>query len=313
MTDRPLVSILMPAYNAEKFISEAIGSIVNQDYSNWELLILDDASKDSTLLIIRTFQDERIRIFQHQENLGYLHSSNEIVEKVEGDFITFLDADDTCQPNRISSCLSAFESDSELDFLTTDHIRTDESGKTISENRMKIDYDRYASEPTYYPTICCATIFLRKELQKKVGGYDPFFKEIGGEDYHWLFRLSRTGKGKHLSELLYRYRQHSGQIHHINQNPLKYFAQDIDQEIRKELLLGIDLLNDSESLRQKWLGYIQKQPSELRFRKASEALNQRKIAMFFSFMWKGLFSLPLKLKNVKRAANLTYSYFARIA
>lgn len=313
MTRNPVVSILMPAYNAEKFISEAIESVRNQDYSNWELLILDDASTDSTLSIIRTFEDTRIQVFRHERNLGYLLSCNELFEKAKGDFITFLDADDTCPLDRISTCLSEFEIDPELDFLTTDHIRVDEFDKLMSEYKTDVDYTRYASDPTYYPTICCATIFLKTELVRKVGGYHPFFKDIGGEDYHWLFRLSSAGKGKHLPELLYGYRQHSGQTHIQNQNPLKYFANDIDQEIRSEFILGNDLLQDAISLEEKWLSRIREEPSELYFRKANEALNQKKISPFFSFVVKGLFSFPLTLKNVKRTAYLTYSFLARIA
>jgi glycosyltransferase involved in cell wall biosynthesis len=313
MTSEALVSILMPAHNAEKFIAAAIESVLHQDHSNWELLILDDASADSTSTIIQSFEDDRIKLYRHKKNLGYLLSCNELFEKAEGDFITFLDADDTCKPNRISSCLSPFESDSELDFLTTDHTRTDESGKTISENRMEIDYDRYASEPTYYPTICCATIFLRKELQKKVGGYAPFFKEIGGEDYHWLFRLSRAGKGKHHQESLYNYRQHSCQTHIRNQNPLKYFVSDIDQDIRVELIKGNDLLLNPAIFEQKWQSKLEKLLPELNFRKASEALNQNKNRQFVSFWLKGLLANPTSIKNVKQGIYLAYSLLARIA
>lgn len=313
MKSEPLVSILMPAYNAEKFIAQAIESILNQDHPNWELLILDDATTDATLSIIQSFEDDRIKVYRHEKNLGYLLSCNELFEKAKGDFITFLDADDTCPSNRISICVSEFETNPELDFLTTDHIRMDELRQHLSEHRTEIDFQRYASDPNYYPTICCATIFLKTELVRKVGGYHPFFKDIGGEDYHWLFRLSGAGKGKHLSEMLYHYRQHSGQIHLQNQNPLKYFAADIDQEIRNELILGNDPLLDLEPLIQKWLSRIHKDRSELHYRKASEALNQRKTGAFFSFVAKGLFSFPLKLKNVNRAAYLTYSFFARIA
>lgn len=313
MTNTPLVSILMPAYNAEKFISEAIESIVNQDYLNWELLILDDASTDSTPQMIQTFQDRRIRIFSHQENMGYLLSCNELFEKAEGDFITFLDADDTCEPNRISICLSAFEADSELDFITTNHIRTDEAGETVSEHRIEIDYGRYASDPTYYAIICCAAIFLRKEMLEKVGGYHPFFRELGGEDYHWLFRLCRVGKGKHLQASLYNYRQHCEQTHIQNKNPLTFFAQDIDQEIREELIRGNDFLLNPASLKQKWTGKIEKEQSELNFRKASEALNQNKNSQFISFWLKGFFANPLSGKNLKRSLYLAYSFLARIA
>jgi len=310
---KPLVSILMPAYNAEKFISEAIESILNQDHSNWELLILDDGSTDSTLQIVSTFKDDRIKVFKHEKNLGYLLSCNELFNTAEGKFITFMDADDTCSPNRISACLNEFETDLSLDFLTTDHYRTTAFDKRASEHRIEIDYKRYASDPSYYPTICCATIFLKKELLQKVGGYHPFFEEIGGEDYHWLFRLSRAGEGKHLSESLYNYRQHSGQNHIQNQNPLKYFAQDIDKELRCELTKGNDVLLNSESFKRKWIDTIEKEPSELYFRKASEALNQRTFRSFFSLLLKGSFSFPLKMKNAKRTAYLAYSFVARFA
>lgn len=313
MTDRPLVSILMPAYNADKFIAEAIGSILDQDYPNWELLVLDDASSDNTREIINTLQDDRIKVFDHEENLGYLLSCNYLFEQAQGDFITFLDADDVSPANRISNCLGVFQSDLELDFVTTDHVRTDESGNALLERQASVDYDRYATDPNYYPTICCATIFLKTELLHKVGGYHPFFKEIGGEDYHWLFQLSRKGKGKHVSESTYFYRTHPQQIHLQNKNPLKYFAQDIDQEIREELLAGNDLLSESKLLREKWRSKIKKEPSELNFRKASEAINQKKTGSFLLFLMTGVFATPLRLKNVERGAYLVYSFLARIA
>lgn len=313
MTTGPLVSILMPAYNAGKFITNSIESVLNQDHQNWELLILDDASTDSTNEIIESFCDERIKISAHRENQGYLITCNELFEKVQGDFITFLDADDTCSKNRISTCLAAFESDPQLDFLTTDHSKIDESGRQLSEQQVSVDYDRYATDPNYYPTICCATIFLRKKLLQQVGGYHPFFKEIGGEDYHWLFQLSRKGKGKHVSEPMYFYRKHANQLHLKNRNPLKYFAKEIDQEIRKELLVGNALLSEPESLREKWQSKIESQPSELSFRKAAEAINEGNLKSFLSFLTAGIFASPLKLKNVKRGAYLAYSFLARIA
>jgi glycosyltransferase involved in cell wall biosynthesis len=84
MSELPLVSILMPAFNAEKFIAEAIQSIVQQDHPNWELLILNDASTDGTAEKIASFHDPRINVFEHQENLGYLLSCNELFENAKG-------------------------------------------------------------------------------------------------------------------------------------------------------------------------------------------------------------------------------------
>ncbi|MBP9152852.1 MAG: glycosyltransferase family 2 protein, partial [Flavobacteriales bacterium] len=211
MTSAPLVSVLMPAYNAEKFIAVAIKSILNQDYSNWELLILNDASTDRTNEIIGGFNDPRIKVFRHSENQGYFLSCNELFEKAGGEFVTFLDADDSCQKNRMSLCLQEFDANPELSFLTTDHHRISESGSIISINSVEVDYERYATDANYSPTICCATIFLRRSLLLKVGVYRDFFKNIGGEDYFWLWELSKNGLGKNLNFKLYDYRQHQHQ------------------------------------------------------------------------------------------------------
>ena len=168
MRNEPLITVLMPVYNAEKFIAEAVNSVLNQDYSNWELLILNDASTDSTQSIIESFTDERIHVSNHSGNQGYLISCNELFDKTKGDFITFLDADDTCALNRLSCCLKQFDLNQKLDFLTTNYSRITEGGNLISENIAEMDYQRYATDLTYNPTICCATIFLKKELLNKV-------------------------------------------------------------------------------------------------------------------------------------------------
>ncbi len=304
MTKNPLVSILMPAYNAEKFISESIESIVNQDCPNWELLVLDDASTDSTLQIIQAFQDERIRVFQHQENLGYLLSCNELFEKTEGDFITFLDADDTCKPNRISSCLSAFESDTELYFLTTDHIRTDESGKTISEHRIKIDYGRYASEPTYNPTICCATIFVKTELVQQTQGYRRLFRGVGGEDYFWLWELSKLGKGTHLSQNLYSYRSHANQLSKGHKDEIYLFVPELLERVKERFSKKAFGESEAEKIKSELRSEILAQPSLINLRKAQMAVNNGESASAFKMGFRAL--LKSNPKNVSEILKLLF-------
>jgi glycosyltransferase involved in cell wall biosynthesis len=241
----PLVSILMPTYNAEKFISEAINSILSQDYSNWELLILNDASTDSTQAIIDGFEDNRITVFLHSENQGYLISCNKLFSKTKGDFVTFLDADDVCSANRLRICLNIFEEDSELDFLTTNHSKITESGETISIQSEEIDYRRYAIDPEYYPTICCATTFLKKELLTTVNGYRPLFNKVGGEDYFWLWELSRTGNGKHLNISLYDYRSHPNQTSTMHDDELHLFIPELTKTLRVEFRSS--LWNDEQA------------------------------------------------------------------
>lgn len=311
MLKEPLVSILMPAYNAEAFVGRAIESVLNQTCSNWELLVLDDASTDSTAVIVNSFQDQRIKVYSNGENQGYLLSCNQLFEKANGEFVTFLDADDTSTTNRITDCLSAFERSPSLDFVTTNHVRVDKVDALISSHKVVVDYTKYASDPSYYPTICCATIFLRKALLSKVGGYHPFFKNLGGEDYHWLFRLSLVGDGAHLSQQLYKYRQHASQTHMRNNNPLRYFAEDIDSEIRQSVLNNCDALLNPELLLEKWNVFLSNHQAELHLRKASEALNSNEKARFKQELTMAVSAWPTSLRIVKKAIYLLYSFVAR--
>jgi len=234
MNPSPLVSILMPAFNAEKFIAKAINSIINQNYSNWELLILNDACTDLTQTIIDEFEDDRITVFRHSENQGYLISCNELFSKVKGDFVTFLDADDVCPATRIDRCVAEFKKDSELDFLTTGYSRIQESGELLSTHPANIDFKRYPEDARYNPTVCCTTIFLKTELLVNVGGYRSFFNAIGGEDYYWLWELSRAGKGQHLTELLYDYRSHVKQTSITHKDDLCLFLPELLEQLRIE-------------------------------------------------------------------------------
>lgn len=312
MTTQPLISVLMPVYNAEKYVHQAIQSILDQTYTNWELLIINDGSTDNSKALIQEFSDARIKYAEQISNQGYLHTCNALFEKANGDFITFLDADDTCRQERLASCLSAFQSDSELGFLTTDFNRISENGNEKTSSKSAIDYSKYSTDSSYAPTICCATIFFRSELLKVVGGYHPFFSDIGGEDYHWLFRLSRARKGIHLNEDLYNYRTHSGQSHHLNQNPLKYYFAEIDQEIRRSIINeGIDLLEQNSGVKNRWLQRINSNPSDLLFKKASSMLNRNEKIKAVSIAIKALIKSPFSFTSWHRFLYLNYSALLR--
>lgn len=122
MEDFGKVSVVMPAYNSGRFITEAISSVLAQTYSNWELLIVDDASTDATAELLQNFrQDDRIKIFRFSENKGTQFSRNKAIEEASGDFIAFLDADDLWKPeklylqlqmmqtNKLPACFSSYE------------------------------------------------------------------------------------------------------------------------------------------------------------------------------------------------------------
>jgi glycosyltransferase involved in cell wall biosynthesis len=311
LPERPLVSVLMPAYNAERFLAEALASLKAQTYDHWELLLLDDGSTDGTATIIAEQKDPRIRKFKNGKNEGYLHSCNRLFAKAKGDLVTFLDADDTCIPERLELCVAAFKENPALGFLSTDFCRTDTTGNVLTKEHHAPDYDRYAFDPDYYPTVCCATLMLRRPLLDKVGGYHPFFDRMGGEDYHWLFHLARHAKGIHLSAETYLYRSHPAQTHLCNSHPLRYFTEDIDKELRKRMLSsGTDGLEEAPALRARWEQHIATHPQELAYRKATVELNHGKWNRALSATMKIIPSAPLRISAYGRTL-LMLKYLAR--
>ena len=99
----------MPVYNVEKYIVQAIECILNQTYSNFELLICDDGSQDRTVEIIESYSDSRIKLFKNKANRGNLKTTNFLLQQCKGDFITIQDGDDYSVSNRFEIILNAFE------------------------------------------------------------------------------------------------------------------------------------------------------------------------------------------------------------
>jgi len=114
--DTPLVSIIMPAYNAESFIAEAIQSVIEQTFYDWELLIIDDGSTDGTANIVNTFSDERVMLIQ-QENAGVSAARNVGLDRAKGKYITFLDADDILPHRSLEVRIEYLKSHIDIDLV----------------------------------------------------------------------------------------------------------------------------------------------------------------------------------------------------
>ena len=108
-TKHPLVSVVMPAYNAEKYIGEAIRSVQSQTYANWILLVIDDCSTDHTADVVRAFvnTDDRIRLFQNTHNLGAAKTRNRGFELAKGEWVALLDSDDVWHSDKLERQLAA--------------------------------------------------------------------------------------------------------------------------------------------------------------------------------------------------------------
>lgn len=116
---RLLVSVVMPVFNAEKYLFEALSSIVNQSYQNLEIIVVDDASTDSSVSIVESFSDTRIKLFKNESNLKIVKTLNFALTKVNGEYIARMDADDISHPERIRKQVEFLEKNRGIDILGT--------------------------------------------------------------------------------------------------------------------------------------------------------------------------------------------------
>lgn len=229
----PLVSVLLPVYNAEKFLRESIQSILDQTYINLELLIFDDGSTDKTRQIASQFSqsDSRIRLFTEDNNQGIVSALNRGLESSKGKYIARMDADDICLPPRIEKQVEYLELNPEIGLLGCRIQYIDEYGKLTLlpdfsfHGDVEIRWNLNFLNPFYHPTV----MFRKSIIEKNELRYDPHAIHV--EDYELWGRYLMFSKGENLPEILLHYRIHSdsvGSIHGCSQNRL---AAKISSEI----------------------------------------------------------------------------------
>jgi teichuronic acid biosynthesis glycosyltransferase TuaG len=157
------VSIITPSYNSSLFIKECITSVQNQSYTNWEMLVVDDASKDNSVEIIQSFMknDSRIKLIALDENVGAAQARNKALEKAQGQFIAFLDSDDLWMSDKLSKQLQ-FMSSTKCAFSFTAYQPLSEDGKqkfSIIEVPQEISYHSYLKNTI----IGCLTVMIDKQ------------------------------------------------------------------------------------------------------------------------------------------------------
>ncbi len=210
--ENPLISVSMPAYNAEIYIAESIESVLNQDYRHFELLICDDGSTDRTLEIIRAYEkkDPRIKVFSMDENVGLASVRNFISRKAQGKYVALLDSDDLSTPDRFDEQVKVLES-GVCDVCASEYYSLDMSnGKKRARHRYESDADLKALLTIYNP-ICNSTTMMSRELMLKFPYRDNL--KGGPEDYDLWVSLAIAGyRFKTIKKALVTYRLHAGQI-----------------------------------------------------------------------------------------------------
>jgi teichuronic acid biosynthesis glycosyltransferase TuaG len=212
MNKNPLISIIMPAYNSEKTIRESIKSIINQSYTNWELLIIDNCSADRTYKIIEEYlDDKRIHYIKNDNNYGVAFSRNVAIKKAKGEYIAFLDSDDLWSKFKLEKQLHFMKKNNYQFTFTSNYIIT-EDNKIIETYHcpMQLDYKQLLK----YNAIHTLTVMVKASILK-----ENLMPNINDEDYAtWLLIMKKGVIGYGMPEKLSYFRVTKGSM---NSNKLK--------------------------------------------------------------------------------------------
>ena len=212
MNEPIAITCLMPAYNAEKYIAEAIESILAQSFTDFELMIIDDASTDATLAIAEHYQkrDPRIVILKNEKNFGIAISSNIGLEKARGKYIAKMDADDVSFPDRFMMQYQFMEQNPKVCLVGASIEVCDATLKSIGKRSYRQGDKEIRKKLFRFSPFAHPVCFYRTELAKRVGGYSFIFPVA--IDYDFYFKIGKFGEFANLPATLLKLRTHPGSI-----------------------------------------------------------------------------------------------------
>lgn len=202
----PKISVIMPAYNAEKYIGLAIESIIDQTFTDWELIIVDDGSMDGTWQIINNYaqNDPRIIPLKNEVNLKLAKSLNKGIEVARGKYIARMDADDWSYPQRLMSQFNFMEEHEDVGIVGAAMHICSPSMEILSERHYPLNDFDIRKNIFYYNPFCHPVVLIRKDILNKCGLYNPAYNLV--DDYELYFRIGEYSKFANLSEILHKYR-----------------------------------------------------------------------------------------------------------
>lgn len=209
MKPDPIVSVVMPVYNCERYLPAAVESVLRQSTGAFELVIVDDGSTDGSRVLLQAYEqrDQRIRIHLH-EHLGVAAARNEGVRLARGEFLAVMDADDISEQDRLAHQLEFLAAHPECTALGGQVLYIDQDGDPLFRSSQPQEHDaidayHMSGKGSALPH---STVMFRLEAVRRVGGYREQFAPA--EDFDLLLRLSETGRLANLDRVVARYRLH---------------------------------------------------------------------------------------------------------
>ncbi len=206
MNKFPLVSVIMPAYNAEQFVREAINSVISQTLTDWELLVIDDCSTDDTQRIVSEFaeKDSRIQLLVNEVNMGVAKTRNRGLALCRGQYVALLDSDDYYKPDMLQKMVDCAKR-TKADIVYCSYELVDEQGKKVCNDFIVPEQTDF-EHSLVRSVITCSSVLMTCELAKN----NRFPTGLYHEDIALWFQLLRDGvKACGVTEILAAYRQRS--------------------------------------------------------------------------------------------------------
>lgn len=263
------ISVVMPVYNGEKYLEESINSIIMQDYEDWELIIVNDASTDRTKEIVNHYveSDDRIRCIDNVVNSGISISLNAGFSSATGEYYTWTSDDNRYLRNALSVMSSTLDENADIDFVYTNSYVIDKNGVRVGELDLQVDL--------FYNDCYGACFMYKREKAELIDGYNSDWSLI--QDYEYWLRLNQVCKVKFLKEYLYEYRMHPENLtstkstkllrqrDELRFKMLDYILDNISEKYYEPLFIDLCLKNRyrQEELIEKFFGGTENLPERL--------------------------------------------------
>lgn len=284
----PKVSVIIPTYNRDRFIGDAVQSVLNQTFRDFEVIVIDDGSTDQTREMVQAFSSEKLR-YIYQPNQGRSNARNHALRLTNGRYIAFLDSDDLYLPDKLALQVEHMDSHPKIGMIYTSAYCIDENGLLKKEKyEATVSGCIYEDIAFFVPvTITLPTVMVRREVLDKVGGFDEAMARF--EDTDMWRRISKHYQINALHERTCLLRthtdnalaaQHPGQI----SGALDYYVKKIGEE---DTDVGI-------IIRRKGIARLYGYYGAAMMRNHA----WRKIG--YSFLIKGIYSWPFNLRNIVR-------------
>lgn len=191
--ENDLITVLMTTFNEPvEYIQQSIESVLNQTYANFELLILDDSSKEEAIQVIDSFKkDHRVQVVREKERMGFVNALNKGMKMAKGEYIARMDADDICFNDRFEKQINFLKTHSDVDILGGNMKIIDENGNILSQrqypcSKFSLKFSSIFRSPVAHPTV----MFRRSIIEQNMF-YDALFKKA--EDLEYWLRLRNNG------------------------------------------------------------------------------------------------------------------------